>query len=111
MYSGVCVADECLISFGLQVELILIAEDLLHLTGSHKRFTSGRKTVQPNREAWIQNHLDDIEEESNFCVGACFWFIVSIYYGLKEFKYQLWGGERYDTLESLQDALNSHMVR
>ena len=87
--------DECLTKvshpIGLQVELILIAEDLLRLTGSHKRFTSGRKTVHPNREASIQDDLDEIEEESNFCVSACFRFIVSIYYGFKEFKYQRWG--------------------
>jgi len=62
-FYSVCMADECLtkISFGLQVELILIAEDLLRLTGSHKRFTRGRKTVKPNYEGWIQNRLDEIQ--------------------------------------------------
>jgi len=107
--------DECLTKvshpIGLQVELILIAEDLLRLTGSHKRFTRGRKTVKPNYEGWIHNRLDEIEEESNFCVSGCLRFLVSIYYGFQEFKYQLWGGERYDTLESLQDALNSLQER
>ena len=93
------------------MELILTAEDLLRLTGSHKRFISGRKTVQPNHQVSIQNELDEIEEESNFCVSALLRFAVSIYYGFKEFKYQLWGGERYDTLENLQEALSSQLVR
>ena len=97
---------------GFQVELILTAEDLLRLTGSHKRFISGRLTVQPNLQTRIEDDLDKIEEgELGSCFSACLRCIVSILYVFREFKYQLWGGERYDTLESLQEALNSQLVR
>ena len=34
-----------------------------------------------------------------------------IYFGFKEISYQLWGGQRYDTLEIIQEILNSSMVR
>ena len=37
-------------------------------------------------------------------------FFVWIFFGFKEFMYQLWEGERYDTLEVLQ-ALNPDLVR
>ena len=96
---------------GLQVEIILTAEDLLRLSGSHKRFISGRKTVEPNFRISANDDLDDLEEETNACIGTCLRFLVSMYYAFQEFKYQVWGGERYDTLENLQEALNSHLVR
>ena len=38
-------------------------------------------------------------------------FLVWIYFGFKEFSYQLWGGQRYDTLEVIQETLNSNLVR
>ena len=45
------------------------------------------------------------------CVGLIIRFVVWIYFGFKEISYQLWGGQRYDTLEIIQDTLNSCMVR
>ena len=57
-------------SIGLQVELILTAEDLLRLIGIHRRFISGRKTVEPNYKAWFQNERDEIEvqDDPDFCL-------------------------------------------
>ena len=93
------------------MDIILITEDLLRLSGWHKRFISGRKTVQPNFQTKLHDDLDEAEIEINTYFAAFLRFLVSIYNVSKEFKYQLWGGERYDTLESLQEALNSHLVR
>ena len=49
--------------------------------------------------------------EESGCVGLIIRFVVWIYFGFKEISYQLWGGQRYDTLEIIQDTLNSSMVR
>ena len=49
--------------------------------------------------------------EESGCVGLIIHFIVWIYFGFKEISYQLWGGQRYDTPEIIQDILNSSMVR
>ena len=52
--------------------------------------------------------LDDSDEKTSACIGTCLRFMVST---SQEISYQVWGGERYDTLESLQEALNSNLVR
>ena len=111
-----CLNKVLCLHVGLQVELILTAEHLLRFTGSHKRFISGRLTVQPNLQTEIEDDLDEFEEEVEegelgSCFSACLRCIVSILYVFKEFTYQLWGGERYDTLENLQKALSSQLVR
>ena len=100
-------------SIGLQVELILTAEDLLRLIGIHRRFISGRKTVEPNYKAWFQNERDEIEvqDDPDFCLDGCFWYIISFFWGYQELKHQLLGGGNYATLENLQGALNSQLVR
>ena len=57
-------------------------------------------------------------EETKSCLLRCIAglvayivrFFVWIFFGFKEFMYQLWEGERYDTLEVLQ-ALNPDLVR
>ena len=57
-------------------------------------------------------------EETKSCLLRCIGglvayivrFFVWIFFGFKEFMYQLWEGERYDTLEVLQ-ALNPDLVR
>ena len=49
--------------------------------------------------------------EESGCVGLIIRFVVWIYFGFKEISYQLWGGQRYDTLEIIQDTLSSSMVR
>lgn len=57
-------------------------------------------------------------EETKSCLLQCIGglvayivrFFVWIFFGFKEFMYQLWEGERYDTLEVLQ-ALNPDLVR
>ena len=50
-------------------------------------------------------------EDYNTCEKVIVRFIVWIYFGFKEFSYQLWGGQRYDTLEIIQETLNSNLVR
>lgn len=57
-------------------------------------------------------------EETKSCLLRCIGglvayivrFFVWIFFGFKEFMYQLWEGERYDTLEVLQ-AVNPDLVR
>lgn len=57
-------------------------------------------------------------EETKSCLLRCIGglvayivrFFVWIFFGFKEFMYQLWEGERYDTLEVLQ-AVNPELVR
>ena len=50
-------------------------------------------------------------EDFNACAKCILRFIVWIYFGFKEFSYQLWGGQRYDTLEIIQETLSSNLVR
>ena len=50
-------------------------------------------------------------ENFNTCEKVIVRLIVWIYFGFKEFSYQLWGGQRYDTLEIIQETLNSNLVR
>ena len=91
-----------------QVELILTTEDLLRSFGRHKRFITGRKKIKPNLKAEIEY---DLEMEDNICAICIIRFAVWIYFGFKEISYQLWGGQRYDTLEIIQEILNSNLVR
>ena len=87
-----------------QVELILTIEDLLRSIGRHKRFITGRKTISPNLKATAEDDPVDME-------NIIFRFLEWIYIGFKEISYQLWGGQRYDTLEIIQETLNSNVVR
>ena len=91
------------------MELILTTEDLLRSFGRHKRFITGRKKIKPNHKAEIENELE--MEDYNFCASCIIRFAVWIYFGFKEISYQLWGGQRYDTLEIIQETLNSNLVR
>lgn len=118
-------------------------EHLLRLTGTHKRFIRGSKTVQPNNKSAADKELEDdlwdndrwdndrwdnesddlfglseklskspwILERGRLCLLSLgrFYFWILIKY--REVKYQLWGGERYDTLKNLQGALKFHLVR
>ena len=111
-------------------------EHLLRLTGTHKRFIRGSKRVQPNDKSAAERELEDdlfdnesdgifglseklsesryktwILERGRLCLLSLgrFYFWILIKY--REVKYQLWGGERYDTLENLQGALKFHLVR
>ena len=53
----------------------------------------------------------DKMENRNICASYILRFLAWIYFGFKEFSYQLWGGQPYDTLEALEKALNSNLVR
>lgn len=93
-----------------QVELILTTEDLLRSRGWHKRFITGKKIIEPNLKASIADELDKMENDNvrdSYIVRFSAW----IYFGFKEFNYQLWGGKPYDTLEELETVLNSNLVR
>ena len=94
-----------------QVELILTTEDLLRSIGRHRRFITGRKKIQPNFKSTTKAELATEMEDYNTCEKVIVRFIVWIYFGFKEFSYQLWGGQRYDTLEIIQETLNSNLVR
>ena len=90
--------------------MILTTEDLLRSIGWHKQFIRGRKTIKPNLKATAEDELEEMEEDG-VCVGCIYRFLVWIYFGFKEFNYQLWGGQRYDTLEIIQETLSSNVVR
>ena len=94
-----------------QVEVILTTEDLLRSIGWHKQFIRGRKTIKPNLKASTEDEMNKELEEEGICVSCIYRFIVWIYFGFKEFNYQLWGGQRYDTLEIIQEILSSNVVR
>ena len=93
----------------MQVELILTTEDLLRSLSRHKRFIRGRKTIKPNQKTTAEKELD--EGYFNAFESCNFRFLLWIYFAFKEFSYQLWGGQRYDTLEVIQETLNSNLVR
>ena len=80
------------------MELVLTTEDLLRSIHSHKRFITGKKTIKPIVKAATENKLE-------------IHFLEWIYFGFKEISHQLWGGQRYDTLEIIQEILNSNLVR
>ena len=94
-----------------QVELILTTEDLLRSIGWHRRFITGRKKIKPNFKSTTKSELAMEMENFNTCEKVIVRLIVWIYFGFKEFSYQLWGGQRYDTLEIIQETLNSNLVR
>ena len=80
------------------MELVLTTEDLLRLIHSHKRFITGKKTIKPIVKAATENKLE-------------IHFLEWISLAFKEISHQLWGGQRYDTLEIIQQILNSNLVR
>ena len=105
--------------------MILTVEQMLRFAGIHKRFIRGRKSVKPNQKSSIYSDIDDglleeAEDEDHIircllhCIlglfASCARCFVGTYYGLKEIKYRLWEGERYDTLENLEATLKSHLV-
>lgn len=107
--------------------MILTVEQMLRFAGIHKRFIRGRKSVKPNQKSSMYSDIDDTlleeaeaEDEDHIfrcllhCIlglfANCARCFVGCYYGLKEIKYQLWEGERYDTLENLEATLKSHLV-
>ena len=71
----------------------------------------------PDKMEKVQEETKGPEETKSCllrCIGGLVAYIVRffvwIFFGFKEFMYQLWEGERYDTLEVLQ-ALNPDLVR
>ena len=95
----------CRANTDTQVELVLTTEDLLRSLHSHKRFITGRKTIKSIVNAATENGEDSI------CRRCNIHFLEWIYFGFKEISHQLWGGQRYDTLEIIQEILNSNLVR
>jgi len=98
--------------------VILTVEQILRHAGIHKRFLCGKKTVHPNQKSSFYNNTnpDHEEDERDICFGlfrhclhcsqdSCLRLLAAIYFGLNELKYQLWEGERYDTLEALKPCL------
>ena len=96
--------------------MILTVEQMLRLAGIPQWFISGGKPVYPNQKCnrganpcQYEDHECDICCLFRHClscsVDSCERFGFGITVGLKEFKYQLWEGERYDTLEALKPCL------
>ena len=99
--------------------MILTAEDILRLIGARKRFICSTKIVKPNTTStnyeellelgllgWLEGHTR--EEKSKSLKQRIRHYL---HLGCKELIYQLWQGERYDTLEVLLGPLNSDLVR
>ena len=94
--------------------MILTVEQMLRLAGIHKQFLCGKKTVLPNQKSSFYNntntdHEDDDMRLFGHCLDcskdSCLRLLGGVWFGLKELKYQLWEGERYDTLEALKPCL------
>ena len=98
--------------------MILRAEDILRLIGARKRFICSKKTVKPNTtstnyeellEVRLIEWLGQVRDEESKSLNQCIRHYLHL--GCKELIYQLWQGERYDTLEVLRGPLNSDLVR
>ena len=119
----------------VQEEVDKLEEEIIEemKEGQEEEMNEETKEVQEEVDA-VGKNLDALEkgpdkmekgqeetkgpEETKSCLLRCIGgsvayivrFFVWIFFGFKEFMYQLWEGERYDTLEVLQ-AVNPDLVR